>query len=579
MIPTKNNPKISPQEAEELRAYYDDGRQVDYVRDILGSPLWHKQQEIVAAVFKYPIVAVKSANSTGKSHVSADIALAFLNLKPGSIVITTAPTWRQVKDVLWRYIRRRLNMSARPLTEAQATQVGLDIADDWYAVGLSTKDSEKFFGYHADDILVIVDEASGVEEEIFLGVDAVTPNINAHVLMIGNPTNPDGRFFKAFRDPLVKCFTISAFDTPNFTANGIKDTADLVALFKAPPNVTPLDHFVSVKARLQMPIPQLINPANAYQRLVQWGEDSPMWQALVLGEFPSQASNSLIPLNLIMKAVDVHKQMVKLRSLVPGSPEWKEYKVRTEWRVSDEGELEYGLDVARFGDDRTVLIERRGGFVQKISDWAYLDTHITGERVIEAMNMDDWQAIVKVDDTGVGGGVTDHLRHAAAENPDVYHYRTVPINFGAGTHFPDKYFNLRAEMFWNLRQQFFKHQIAIPEDEDLIYELASIRYDFTGKDKQIIQIEPKSEIKKRSPDNKSPDKADALALAYMGSGAGRWLQEFENNDLGDTLQNSHLNTGVVVQTLDSDYDEDFVETVDRSVVAAPVTSGIGDDAY
>jgi hypothetical protein len=397
--------------------------------------------------------------------------------------------------------------------------------------------------------------------------------------MIGNPTNPDGRFFKAFRDPLVKCFTISAFDTPNFTANGIKDTADLVALFRPPQGVQPLDHFVAVKSSLVMPIPQLINPANAYQRLVQWGEDSPMWQALVLGEFPSQASNSLIPLNLIMKAVDVHKQMVKLRGMMPGSPEWKEYKVRTEWRVSDEGELEYGLDVARFGDDRSVLIERRGGFVQKISDWAYLDTHITGERVIEAMNMDDWNAIVKVDDTGVGGGVTDHLRHAAAENPDVYHYRTVPINFGAGTHFPDKYFNLRAEMFWNLRQQFFKHQIAIPEDEDLIYELASIRYDFTGKDKQIIQIEPKSEIKKRSPDGKSPDKADALALAFMGSGAGRWLQEFDNNDLADTLQNSHLHAGKVVQTIDNDYDEDFVDEEDHSVVAEPLTSGIGNDPY
>jgi hypothetical protein len=433
--------------------------------------------------------------------------------------------------------------------------------------------------------LVIVDEASGVEEEIFIGVDAVTPNINAHVLMIGNPTNPDGRFFKAFRDPLVKCFTISAFDTPNFTANGIKDTADLVALFTPPTGVAPLDHFVAVKETLLMPIPQLINPANAYQRLIQWGEDSPMWQALVLGEFPSQASNSLIPLNLILKAVDVHKQMSHFKGLTPGSPEWREYQKHMEWRVTDEGDLEYGLDVARFGDDRTVLIERRGGYVQAISSWAYLDTHVTGERVIEKMNLDDWRAIVKVDDTGVGGGVTDFLRHEAADNPDAYHYRTVPINFGAGTNFPEKYFNLRAEMFWNLRQQFFRHAIAIPDDEDLIYELASIRYDFAGKDKQIIQIEPKQAIKDRSPDHKSPDKADALALAFMGDGAGRWMQEFENEDFSDALINNHTNGGVVVVgggapsvDVDTEFEDDF-DTSASSAVVRPVTSDLRGKTY
>ncbi len=498
-------------EAKEIQDFYST-RPSMFLEDALKANPWHLQKEITEAVFKYPVVAVKSCNASGKSFIAARIALAYLSLKPGSIVITTAPTWRQVKDVLWREIRTALSLTSFKLTKQQATQVGLDIADDWFAVGLSTKDAEKFFGYHADDILVIVDEASGVEEEIWIGVDAVTPNLNAHVLAIGNPTNPDGRFYKMFQDPLVKTFTISAFDTPNLTANGIRNIDELVNLFTAPADVDALDHIIKVQSTLKMPYPALQSPINVYRKFLQWGTDHPMWQALIMGEFPSQSTLSLIPLNLIIKSQEVWKQMNAAKT----DPELAE---KVEWGVETTEAARYGLDVARFGDDSTVLTPARGGYIEKQILWSKADTAITTERVIKEVDTYDHRTIIKVDDIGVGGGVTDQLIKELRDHVD-YQYRVEPINVGAGTSNPLKYYNLRAELYDYLAQMFKDRKIAIPDDDELAGELAAIRIAYVGKNNDIMQVEGKQKIKQRL--GKSPDRADSLMLAAAKSQFGQW---------------------------------------------------------
>lgn len=501
--------KVTPEQAWELLEYYNDGNQVSFVRDMLGRKPWKMQVDIIDAVFRYKVVAVKSCNAAGKSDVASDIALAFLLLKPNSIVITTAPTWRQVKDVLWRYIRTKHSKAPVKLSKAQCNQVGLDLTEEWFAVGLSTKDAEKFFGYHADDILVIVDEASGVEEEIYVGVDAVTPNINAHVLMIGNPTNPDGRFYAAFNDPLVKKFTISVFDTPNFTANGITNLEDLLELFTPPPDVEPIEHLTSIQKTLKMPIPALISPETVYRRFIQWGSEHPMWEALIMGEFPSQATTSLIPLGLIIKSRDVWLQ---LEAAKKDKALGRKIEKNPEWNIQVDEHKEYGVDVARFGDDTTVTYPRNGGYVHPSVVWSKQPTDITADRVIESLDLDDWLARIKVDDTGVGGGVTDQLRKRQREEPEKYRFQVVPIIAGSGTRNPKRWFNYRSEMFDELAQLFKDHKIAIPDDEELIAELATIRVQYVGKENDILQVESKQKIKDRL--KRSPDKADALALAF-----------------------------------------------------------------
>lgn len=489
-MPTQITPEteISPEEALRILETYAK-HPADFYREVLKAEPWAMQVEILESVFTHRETAVKSCHGTGKSFNAARIALTFLTTHVGSIVVTTAPTWRQVKDVLWRELSAAYNRAGYNLG-GTLTKVGLDFDDDWYAIGLSTTEPDKFQGYHSDNILVIVDEAAGIEEPIYEGVRAITSNENAHVLYIGNPTTVDGTFFQAFKNPRVKQFTISAFDTPNFEANGIHNLDDLLETFSPPAGVNPIEH----RPELELPYPALISPTWVYERYLEWGTDSPMWQARVMGEFPSQADSTLIPLNMIEASMD------------------REYRNEHGWKV-DQGSVQYGVDVARFGTDRTVIFQTAGGFVSEPIIIHKQDLMTITQRIIDTVDHTLWNTPIRVDDTGLGGGVTDALRKALSATDDggkLYHYRVIPINFGESANDKEKFYNKRAEMYWNLRELIINKKLSLPKNDALANELASIRYEYTGK--QQIKIEAKDEIKKRT--GRSPDLADALALAF-----------------------------------------------------------------
>jgi hypothetical protein len=507
--------QISPADAYELISYYKDGHQVEFIREVLGRNPWHKQVEIINDVFKYKVVAVASCNAAGKSDLASDVALTFLSLMEDSIVITTAPTWRQVKDVLWRYIRSKHKKAIHKLTDAQCTQVGLDITEDWYAIGLSTTDSEKFFGYHADNILVIIDEASGVDEKIFIGVDAVTPNVNAHVLAIGNPTNPSGRFYQWMHDPLVKKHTISVFDTPNFTANNIQTVDDLITLFKPPAGAEAIDHLAVVQKNLIMPIPALISPETVYRRYYEWGPDSPAWEALIMGQFPSQASQSLFPTELVQMAMGMTG-----KDEDPSSPHYgKSYAEINGWDIPD-GPMEYGLDMARYGDDNTVLIPRHGGWVNEPVSWGKTSLMVSADRVLQNIDPLDSSVRVNIDDTGNGGGTTDRLVQLSQESykggQPAHQYVLQAYNFSSKVYMlqPEKFHDITSELYWNLRDWFIKKKIGMPYNDRLFSELIARRW-MVNPSNGKIKVESKDDYKKRT-GGKSPDYSDALALAFAG---------------------------------------------------------------
>jgi phage terminase large subunit len=507
--------KASPEEVNELMEYYRDGHQVEFVREILGRDPWEKQREIIKDVFNYKIVSVASCNAAGKSDVASDIALAFLTIHPDSIVITTAPTWRQVKDVLWRYIRTKYKKSIYKLSSAECNQVGLDYGEEWYAIGLSTTDSEKFFGYHADNILVIIDEASGVDEKIFIGVDAVTPNVNAHVLCIGNPTNPSGRFYKWMHDPLVKKHTITVFDTPNFTANNIKNVDDLLELFTPPDGVDAIDHVTAIQKSLIMPINALISPETVYRRYFEWGTDNPAWQALIMGQFPSQASQSLFPTELVQMAMGMTGTDDD-----PDSPHYGEsYAKLAGWIIPD-GPMEYGLDMARYGDDNTVLIPRHGGWVNEPIAWGKTSLMESADRVLDQIDPLNPDVRVNIDDTGNGGGTTDRLRQLSSESftsgDPAHQYQLGAYNFSSKEYMmqPEKFHDITSELYWKLRDWFINKRIAIPYNERLFNELIARRWRVNPSSGKI-QVESKDDYKKRT-GGKSPDYSDALALAFAG---------------------------------------------------------------
>lgn len=514
--------QISSEDFDWLLGQYRE-KPEDFICDALGSKPWDMQVQIVQSVFRNKYTAVKTCNAIGKSYIAARIAITYLMLYPGSIVVTTAPTWRQVTDVLWREIGTAVKQSKYKLTDREVTQAGLNLDTDWFAVGLSTKRPENFFGYHADHILVIVDEAGGVEEAIFKGVAAITPNSTARVLLIGNPTEPSGTFYNAFTKPELgyKCFTISAFDTPNFTDVGIHTIDDLLKLFTAPQGEDQSDWIAKVNEEIEKrmnPVYRnsLIAPSVVFGRYHEWGPDSSAWQSLVLGEFPSQADQALIPTNLVSMAMNMYGI---------DKDTGKTYAELSGWKIPD-GPPRYGQDMARFGSDSNVLTPRRGGWVDKQVCWSKVDLMESANQILLVLDPLKDGTILNIDDTGNGGGTTDRLRQLSREsvqnNQPAHRYSIRAYNFSSKEFMDDKdrakYYDITSMLYWNLRTQFYNKAIALHWDQELFDELVGRRWSIVGGK---IKVESKEEYKKRT-HGKSPDKSDSLALAFAPTPDGKW---------------------------------------------------------
>lgn len=494
----------------------------EFVREVLGATPWEKQVEIIRAVFKYSIVAVKTANSIGKTYIAARIALTYLMLYKNSIVVTTAPTFKQVRDALWREIRTAASnaehVTGIKLTDEEVSQTGLSLDTKWYAIGISTSTPDNMRGYHADRLLVVIDEAGGVDDIIFEGVRSITTNVNNKIFMIGNPTRPDGEFHRAFgKESRAKQFTVSAFDTPNFIATGIRTVEDLVACFTPPAGSSTeqqIDHYQATKDSLKLPYKDLIHPGDVYLKYIDWGVDSPAWQSLVMGEFPSQSDEALIPADLVRAAMDMYgvdKETGKSNAELSG------------WQIPD-GPFEYGMDVARMGGDLNCFTPRHGGWIEKQVTWnkkgeQKLDVDESADRILDIIDPLDFNSRLNVDDTGVGGGLTAQLNRARREamqsGKPAHQYQLVPYVFGSKEFMtdPERFDDITSELYWNMRDWFWKKKIALHYDPQLYNELIGRRYGFTAQGK--IKVESKKEYRKRT-GGKSPDRSDSLCLSLAG---------------------------------------------------------------
>jgi phage terminase large subunit len=168
---------------------------VTFARSLLGQNPWRVQQEILISAAKNPLTAVKSCHASGKTFNAAAVALWALARWRESLVITTAPTFRQVK-VLWNEIGEARKRSRIAFPEPSATE--LKLADKRYAVGLSTNDPNKFQSYHAAHVLIIADEAQGILGAIWEAVEGIRAGGDVRVLMQGNPTVTGGHYQDAF---------------------------------------------------------------------------------------------------------------------------------------------------------------------------------------------------------------------------------------------------------------------------------------------------------------------------------------------------------------------------------------------
>lgn len=458
-----------------------------FTQRILNKHLWSIQADILKSVRDNPRTAVRSCHGIGKTFTAAMCILWFLYTHEKSIVLSTAPTWRQVEKLIWKEIRAAYRDAVIPLggSLAPKTPELHLIFNEWYAAGLSTNEPDRFQGFHEEHILVVVDEAAGVNIGIFEAIEGILTSTGARLLLIGNPTSIGTPFYDAFMKPGFKTFHVSAFDTPNFTHAGITQ-GDIA-------NGTWQD-----KAK-EIPYPRLITPHWVADRYKTWGENSAPYQVRVMGNFPQQGEDTLIPLLWIELAME-------------------------RWEDTPEGSYKkLGVDVAAYGSDKTVIAELRGLKIMPLNVYSQKNTRETAGLVISHAKETGTRNI-NVDEIGIGRGVVDSLEEEGYEN--------VGVNVAEKSHDIERFHNLRAELWWNLRERLDpdKEPIALPCDDELLSELASVKYKVDARG--AIQIESKEDMKKRL--GHSPDRADAVVLAcaennYQGfamSGGDLYVSKF-----------------------------------------------------
>lgn len=461
------------------------GRPAPFVEEKLGVRLWSHQHRLLEALEQHRRVAWRTAHGVGKSTVAV-VAAAYWLLAHGALVIMSAPSYRQVLLVLWRGLQRVHRQAREPLGGEflDTPERGWRFPDGRGVFGFSAGDPERFAGLHAPRVLVIIDEASGIDAPLFDAIKGALTG-ESRLLLIGNPTRQVGEFFDAFnRKASLYCqLHTSALDVPNVSG--------------AEPE-----------------IPGLVDSTWLAEAAADFGEESAAYAVRALGEFPRQSADSVISIG----EVDAAKER------------WHEL-ARTAGAAL--GPLEVGVDVARFGDDETVIVCRRGPFMYEPVALRGADVAAVAARVaavvIDRATTGE-RATVRVDVVGVGGGVADLLRRDHGAAMDV-----VDVNAGAAA-VSERYQRTRDELHFCMRD-WLRAGGALPPDPKLEGELLAPTYTFSPA--QRIVVESKDETKKKI--KRSPDRADAAALAvYTATGEPTTAELFARVQAPESLASALL---------------------------------------
>jgi len=483
-----------------------------WVKNTTGEVVWRKQVEVMRAVALNPRVAVASGNAVGKTFLAARCAGWFLDVFFPATVITTAPTTRQVKDLLWKEIGvvyGKAKLHGRPLGgELYTTTWNFPGTDGkHFGTGFAPKeyDANRFIGYHNDHVLVIEDEAAGITEAVNEGVNSIVKGGHTRWLKIGNPTNLSGPFYNAFKSPDWVTFHISEFDSPNVDA-------------VVPPRL-PDEDLNARKARMlkfleelvrtrPIKIPGLVTASDILKDFNAWGEDHPLWQARVLGQFPDRIGDTFIALSWVESAA---KEEMALEGTT----------------------IDIGCDVARYGSANTVFVARIGslpgqGRAFAVEPHGQQSLMVTVGRIVRFVSQirASWSDIskipcplirVKIDAVGLGAGVYDRckevfdgpewrdeqgnqvvkvfemIEHRTARDP--VQYANAATEWWAVTARGLEYGNIAGEIF---------------QDKRLMSELVARKYTY-GSDGRM-RAESKEDLRKRG--EPSPDFGDAVVIAF-----------------------------------------------------------------
>ncbi len=428
-----------------LRYLYKDAP-LSFCRDMLGVTLSDQQEPLFLDMIQADArVIVKSATGTGKTFLLACVILHQLLTETSINIMATSPSAGQLQ----RGLRKELGIVHAKLKddrvadmfEIQRDAIFLRDTKEFnicYLVTGSAENEENLAGVHAEKVIVLIDEASGINDKVMGILKGNLTTAGSSMIQTSNPQRPSGPYYDLFQNPPTgyKMVTLDAYGSPMISKKWIAEQIEF------------------------------------------YGEDSDFVRVRILGEFPRSADSLFFQSDQITNAMD--------RVCPPldymGHP------------------MIMGVDVARFGSDKSVIVLRQGPKILDIQMYSGLDTQELSSQVMEYYNRNRGISAVVVDDVGVGAGVVDTLKHKGIP--------VSPINVGSRPTNTRAYFNLRAEVYDELKE--WLRYADIPQNKDLEEELRSIEYGFNSRSQ--LQLLSKADMKKKG--NSSPDIVDAITFTF-----------------------------------------------------------------
>lgn len=443
--------------ADFVAAYRDEP--VLFVTEVLGAdPLPWQREFLMHVATGERRISVRAGHGVGKSTACAWLLLWHMFTRLPQKSVCTAPTAGQLFDALFSEVKhwaQKLPAPLRDTIEIYSDRIVQRGAPESSFISARTSSSDRpeaLAGIHSENVLIIVDEASAVPEPVFEAAAGSMSGHSATTVLIGNPTRNTGLFFKTHHQLSSDWQTM---------------------------HVSCLDNRLVAKDFIK-------------QIAATYGETSNAYRVRVLGEFALRDDDSLIPADLVDSAM--------IRDIALDTTQ----------------DLIYGVDVARFGSDRTVICKRRGNVVIEFRHWSGEDLMSTVGRIVHEANTDKPFEIC-VDSIGLGGGVADRLRELGYNVRDVNVSESNALNQQAA--------KLRDELWIAAKDWLETRSVKLPKDDELRQELIGPTYSFTSNGK--IKVEGKSEMKRRG--LRSPDLADSLCLSFasqaamIGGRGSKWI--------------------------------------------------------
>lgn len=444
---------------------------VTFQRTILRRNLWAKQKEICRAISTKRSVSIKGCHGSGKTFTVSGMVPYELITQDEAIVLTIAPTLRQVK-LMWNEIESAIQ--AIPSKLPERTTTGWEYAKKRYAQGFSSSKGVNAQGFHGARVLILADEAIGISQDVWDAVEGIRAAGDVRLVKLCNPTVPEGAPYEDFTKlrGSTECITISAFDTPNLAGLTMDSLLQL--------SEEELDY---------APFPWLTRRRWVKEMYYKWGPTNPRFLARVLGEFPTQASDSVFQLAWVEKIKEpIDEEQMRKDMLL----------------YSQKLCIQVGLDIAGPGDDETSIAARMGPYVLLQKSWPKADP--LDEVLLELSKLmqrfPGVPIVIMADVVGIG---FHFARAIARQRFDIREFKA-----GDPALDPRTFRNAKAQAYWNLREIVRANRLYGASDEDCIAQLADVRYRELPNGQ--IEIEHKEEARARG--SSSPDRAEALIMAF-----------------------------------------------------------------